>query len=59
MVKTITFPSNVVLPFSYINDVRIDRSPNLSGITGKEGAAYASLPSLSIPFSFPPLSYTP
>jgi len=44
VVKTITFPADVVLPFSYINDVRIDRSPNLSGISGKEGAAYVSPP---------------
>ena len=33
---------NAAYPVSYPNDVRIDRSPNLSGITGGQGAAYIS-----------------
>ena len=38
--RTITFSSNVVFPASYLNDVRVDRSTSLSGISGNEGVAY-------------------
>lgn len=44
--RTITFPSDVVYPESYINDVRLDRSPSLSGIEGNQGVAYITDSSL-------------
>lgn len=40
VIQTITFPSNVVYPESYLNDVRFDRRSNLSGISGGRGVAY-------------------
>lgn len=45
IVQTIIFTTDLVKPNSYLNDVRIDRSPNLSGTTGK-GAAYITDSSL-------------
>lgn len=37
--QTILFPQTVAFPDSYVNDVRFDLRPNLSGTTGK-GVAY-------------------
>ncbi|EME47134.1 hypothetical protein DOTSEDRAFT_69183 [Dothistroma septosporum NZE10] len=37
--KTYTFPPNVHYPDSYLNDLRLDFNPNLSGTTG-QGVAY-------------------
>jgi len=39
VVQTIVFPPTVAFPDSYINDVRFDLRPDLSGTTGK-GVAY-------------------
>ncbi|KAH9811159.1 major royal jelly protein [Teratosphaeria destructans] len=45
IIQTIVFNTDLVKPDSYLNDVRIDRNPNLSGTTGK-GAAYITDSSL-------------
>ncbi|GIZ46694.1 hypothetical protein CKM354_000981100 [Cercospora kikuchii] len=39
IIQTIIFNTDLVKPDSYLNDVRIDRNPNLSNTSGK-GAAY-------------------
>lgn len=39
IIQTIIFSADLVQPDSYVNDVRIDRNPKLSGTSGK-GAAY-------------------
>ncbi|KJX97678.1 major royal jelly protein [Zymoseptoria brevis] len=39
IIQTIVLQSDSVKPFSYLNDLRIDRNPNLSGSSGK-GVAY-------------------
>jgi sugar lactone lactonase YvrE len=39
VVQTIVFPATVAFPDSYVNDVRFDLRPSLSGTTGK-GVAY-------------------
>jgi sugar lactone lactonase YvrE len=38
--KTIVLPDTVAYPDTYLNDVRFDLDPNLSGTTGGEGVAY-------------------
>ena len=40
--QTHAFPDTVAYPDSYLNDVRVDRTPRLSGLTGNgsEGVAY-------------------
>ncbi|MBF7144772.1 L-dopachrome tautomerase-related protein [Pseudomonas sp. LY10J] len=43
VVKTVVFPKNVILPSTYVNDVRFDFS------AGKEGVAYVTDSSLSGP----------
>lgn len=45
IVKTIVFNTDLVHPDSYLNDVRIDRNPSLSGTSG-QGAAYITDSSL-------------
>ena len=41
VVQTIVL-GDAAYPTSYLNDVRLDRNPNLTGITGGKGAAYIS-----------------
>lgn len=40
--RTYTFPDTVAYPDSYLNDVRVDRTPSLSGLgsDGSQGVAY-------------------
>lgn len=54
VMRTYTFPADVALPYSYLNDVRFDRSPSLSGINGTKGVAYVCISfAFHVLFPFP------